>query len=433
LNHGVVTIYKQKGDALECGSYRGIKLLEIGLKVYERVIEGRLRQQVEIHDNQFGFMKGRETTDAIFILRQMQEKVLEGNSKRYWTFVDLEKAFDRVPREVVYWSLRKKGVTEKIVRLVKSMYDGARTSVRCRTGGTVEFEIRVGVHQRSCLSPLLFIIVMDAISENIRRDVPWDMLYTDDLIVVDDSAQNGQASFTGWQMTMERKGLKINASKTETMVCSRTDEDLVIVDGQGNTLRQVETFKYLGSIMNAKGGCEQDVKNGIKAAWQKWRELTCVLCDRKITIQLKGKIYRTMIRPVMIYGAEAWMLRGREEELLERTEMRMLRWILGASLKDKRRNEDIRKAVGVACISDKMREARLRWYGHVERSNEDSSIKRTMRAEVQGRRSRGRQKKRWSDMIQQDMEFLDLKKEDAGERTTWRQRIRVADPSSARD
>src|SRR6218665_3063618 len=81
----IVTIFKQKGDAMECGNYRGIKLLEIGLKVYERVIERRIRQQVTIQDNQFGFMKGRGTTDAIFILRQTQEKVLEGNEKRYWT------------------------------------------------------------------------------------------------------------------------------------------------------------------------------------------------------------------------------------------------------------------------------------------------------------------------------------------------------------
>ena len=115
----IVTMYKQKGDALECGNYRGIKLLEIMLKIYERVVERRIRERVTIRDNQFGFMSGRGTVDAIFILRQVQEKVLEGNNKRYCTFVDLEKAFDGVPREVVHWSLRKKGVTEKIVRVIK--------------------------------------------------------------------------------------------------------------------------------------------------------------------------------------------------------------------------------------------------------------------------------------------------------------------------
>src|SRR6218665_1567531 len=72
----------------------------------------------------------------------------------------MEKAFDRVPREVVYWSLRKKGVSEKIVRLVRSMYVDAKTGVRIGTGNTGGFEIRVGVHQGSCISPLLFIIVM---------------------------------------------------------------------------------------------------------------------------------------------------------------------------------------------------------------------------------------------------------------------------------
>jgi len=95
----IVTIYKQKGDALECGNDRGIKLLEIALKVYERVTERRIRERVHIHSNQFDFMPGKGTIDPIFILRQVQEKILEGNRKRYWIFVDLEKAFDRVPRD----------------------------------------------------------------------------------------------------------------------------------------------------------------------------------------------------------------------------------------------------------------------------------------------------------------------------------------------
>jgi hypothetical protein len=429
----IVTIYKQKGDALECGNYRGIKLLEIVLKIYERVIERRIREKVHIHENQFGFMPGRGTVDAIFILRQVQEKILEGNNKRYWTFVDLEKAFDRVPREVVFWSLRRKGVSEKIIRVIKSMYDEARTAVRSGAGCTAGFEIRVGVHQGSCLSPLLFIIVMDAISEAARREVPWDMLYADDLILAEDSASNLQIRFSGWQRALESKGLKVNANKTETMVCSKEDESVAITDSKGNILKQVETFKYLGSTVNAKGGCEEDVKNRIKAAWQKWKDLSGVVCDRKMPVGVKGKVYKTMIRTVMIYGAEAWSPRRKEEELLERTEMRMLRWILGVSLKDRKTNEDIRQAVGVACITDKIREARLRWYGHVQRREDDSCIKKIMKAEVYGHRSRGRQKKRWSDTVQQDLVALRLKPKDANDRDKWRRRTHVADPSPVRD
>ena len=95
----MVNVYKGKGDALACGSYRGIKLLEHAMKVLERVIETRVRKIVKIDSMQFGFMAGRSTTDAIFIVRQLQEKYLAKNKELWMAFVDLEKAFDRVPRE----------------------------------------------------------------------------------------------------------------------------------------------------------------------------------------------------------------------------------------------------------------------------------------------------------------------------------------------
>jgi len=167
--------------------------------------------------------------------------------------VDLEKAFVRVNRKVIYWSLRK-GVFEKIIHVIKSMYDEARTDVW-----------RVGFHQGSCLRPLLFIIVMDAISEATRPEVPWDMLYADDLIVVEDSVSNFQTRFSGWQRALESKGLKVK-NKTETMVCSKEDESVAITDSKVNIRMQVETVKCHGSTVNAKGGCEEDVKNRIKAA-----------------------------------------------------------------------------------------------------------------------------------------------------------------------
>src|SRR6218665_3206849 len=134
----------------------------------------------------------------------------------------------------------------------------------------------------------------------------------------------------------------------------------------------------------------------------------------------------------MMYGAEAWTLTRKEEELLEMAEMRMLRWILGVSLRDRRRNEDIREVLEVACITDKVREARMRWYGHVMRMEDGCCIKRIMNEEVYGRRSRGRQKKRWRDKIQEDLKTVKLKK-DTDDRNKWRRRIHVADPSPRRD
>ena len=82
---------------MECGSYRGIKLLEHAVKVVERIFEHRIRWQIEVDDMQFRFMKGKGTTDAIFTLRQMQKKFRVKGRKLYFSFVDLEKAFDRVP------------------------------------------------------------------------------------------------------------------------------------------------------------------------------------------------------------------------------------------------------------------------------------------------------------------------------------------------
>ena len=119
-------------------------------------------------DSQFGFVPGRGTTDAMFVVRQLQEKYLTANKRLYMAFVDLEKAFDRVPRKVIWWAERKLGVMEWIVQLVQGMYANVRSRVRVGEGYSEEFEVKVGVHQGTILSPLLFIIVLEALSGEFR-------------------------------------------------------------------------------------------------------------------------------------------------------------------------------------------------------------------------------------------------------------------------
>ena len=114
----------------------------------------------------------------------MQEKYQKKNKKLYMCFVDMEKAFDRVPRKVMEWAMRKKGLSEVIVRAVMSLYDGAKTRVRVGSACSEEFEVKVGVHEGSMLSPLLFAIVVDVITENARRGVVNELLYADDLVII---------------------------------------------------------------------------------------------------------------------------------------------------------------------------------------------------------------------------------------------------------
>ena len=126
----LVPIYKGKGDVLECGSSRGIKLLEHGMKVAERVLERRLRQAVEIDKMQFVFRPGAGTTSCNIYCKSYKERYRGKHRELWWAFVDLEKAFDRVPRKVVEWAMRKLGVEEWLVRAVMAMYKHARTRVR---------------------------------------------------------------------------------------------------------------------------------------------------------------------------------------------------------------------------------------------------------------------------------------------------------------
>ena len=141
---------------MNSGSYRAIKLFEHGMKVMERVIECRLQEIVDVDAMQFGFMPGRGTTDLIFIDRQLLEKCIEKNRNLYFAFIDLEKAFDRVPRRIVQWSLRKMWVGEWLVkaRWAWLKYKKSLTIVRTNHGNCEEFDVKVGVYQGSDLSQL---------------------------------------------------------------------------------------------------------------------------------------------------------------------------------------------------------------------------------------------------------------------------------------
>ena len=110
----IISLYKGKGEALERGNYRDLKLTDQVLKVVERIIEKRIQEIIDTDSMQFRFMPGCGTTDAIFIVRQLQEKYLAKKKNLYFAFVDLEKAFDRVPCIVLWWAMRVVELTPRL-------------------------------------------------------------------------------------------------------------------------------------------------------------------------------------------------------------------------------------------------------------------------------------------------------------------------------
>ena len=487
----MVNVYKGKGDALECGSYRGIRLLEHVLKVLERVIEARVRKIVKIDDMQFGFMPGRGTMDAIFIVRQLQEKFLAKKKDLWMAFIDLEKAFDRVPREVVWWALRTLGVDEWLVTVIRAMY--ADTSTMVKLSGRVSngFEVKVGVHQGSVLSPLLFIIVMEALSRTFRGGLPMELLYADDLVLIADSEDLLIEKIKKWKAGIEDKGLRVNMGKTKVMRC-RVDtgrvvksgvypcgvcckgvgrvnaiecsackawihgrcsgikgsltrahqqqyrcikctsgKDLVgetemprrISLGDGQDLECVGEFCYLGDMIGAGGGAGEATRVRVRCGWSKFRQLAPVLTSRGASLKVKGKVYRTCVQRVMVYGSETWPMKVEDVQRLERAERMMVRWMCGVRLRNRIASEELNSRLGIVRIGEIVRRGRLGWFGHLERKGRDDWVSRCRRFEVMGPKSKGRSRKTWDECVRHDLQSGGLDPRWTQNKTQWRSLI----------
>ena len=124
-------------------------------------------------------------------------------------FVDLEKAFDCVPLKVIWWTLRKLGVEEWIVWLVQGMYAYVQSRACVGEGLSQAFEVKVRAHKGSVLSPLLFIIVLEALSCEFWAGVPLEDLYADDLVIIVESLEECVTRLLIWKEAMEKKGLRV--------------------------------------------------------------------------------------------------------------------------------------------------------------------------------------------------------------------------------
>ena len=452
----ILNLHKGKGDALDHGNYCGLKLTDQVMNLLERTLDFYIRKMVDIDEMQFGFVPGRGTTDAIFIVRQMQEKHLAANKPLYFAFVDLEKAFDRVPRKVLWWVLRSVGMEEWSIRVIQGMYTNARSRVRVNGQYSEEFGVAVGVHQGPVLNPLLFILVVEALSRKFRTGAPWELLYADDLVIMADSLERCSSKLKAWKAAMEKKGLRVNMPKLKFLIsgvgldvlkdtgkfpctvcrsgvgnnsiqcsrcklwvhkwCSSLKGRLVQntqytcprclgnahhidgrpttqVDINGSLLEVIPTFPYLGDTLNAGGGCDSAIAGRCCAAWGKFRKLLLLLTSRHISPKSRGQVYSSCIRSAMLHGSETWGPNASELQRLRRNYRSMVRWICGVSAHDDIPSDQLLGKLGLADITTFLQCGRLQWAGHVERAPSNTGIGMVGNLVVPGKRGWGRPQK----------------------------------------
>ena len=203
---------------MNCGMHRGVKLLEYAMKVVEKVLRKRCRQIVTIDEMQFGLMPGKGTIYVVFILRKIPEEYIAIQKKLYMCFVVHEKPFLGVPRKDMELAMRKKSIPEALVRAVISLYKGAKTKVIALAHLSEELEVNVGVHQGSALSPLLFAIVVDVVTNEIMEGMLQEILCACDIVLIVRTMAEQQVKFNSWKSALECKDLKVYLEETTVMV-----------------------------------------------------------------------------------------------------------------------------------------------------------------------------------------------------------------------
>ena len=222
-------------------------------------------------------------------------------------------------------------------------------------------------------------------------------------------------------------GMKVNVSKSKVMRCTR-DEGGARLNAMlnGESLEEVDKFKYLGSVIAANGGVEADVHYRINEGCKVMGALKGVMKNRGLEMNVKKVLYEKVVVPTVMYGSELWGMKVNERKKLNVFEMKCLRSMTGVSLLDRVRNEVVRARTGVRReLATRVDMNVLRWFGHVERMDNGRLLKRVMNARVDGRNVRGRPRVGWIDGVRKALNDRGMDIREASERARNRNEWRV--------
>ncbi|BHF72569.1 hypothetical protein SprV_0401563600 [Sparganum proliferum] len=426
----IVHLYKRKGNRQLCDNHRGISLLNIAGKIFARILLNRLNNHMEqclLPESQCGFRRHRGTTDMIFTARQLQEKCQEMRTHLYSTFVDLAKAFDTVNREGLWKIMQKFGCPERFIPVVRQLHDGMMARVTDNGAVSEAFAVTNGVKQGCVLAPTLFslmfsVMLMDAYLQDGRSSSEST---ADALPIARIRNHRSRTSLrrrlrpehqlerehaTGHEPLLRRLrelrcGHQYAEDGGDSSIATQHSHSLQRAAAAGTQLQVVENFPYLGSTLSGNTKIDDEVANRISKANQAFGRLRSTVWNRHgLQLSTKLKMYKAVILPTLLYGAETWTVYTKQARRLNHFHLSCLRRILRLNWQDRIPDTDILERTGILSLYTMLRQMQLRWSGHLVRMDDERLPKRLFYGDVAtGSRRQGGQIRRYKDTLKSSL------------------------------
>ena len=437
-----ITPVPKSGDLSDTNNYRGISLICIIAKIYNRLILNRIRSVMDpkLRYNQNGFRSNRTTVAQILALRRIIEGVKANNLPAIITFIDFKKAFDSIHRGKMLRILKAYGIPPNLLRAIGTMYTNTRAKVISPDGETELFDITAGVLQGDTLAPFLFVIVLDyalrkamagkeeelgfTITQRKSRRHPKEVLadldFADDIALLSDETDQAQQLLSSVEGECRKVGLGLNGPKTKYLAYN-IEVKQPLHTQEGTILEQKNDFKYLGSWVDSS---DKDIEIRKAKAWRALNDMSKIW-NSSMDCEVKKKFFIATVESILLYGCEAWTLTTAQEKSLDGTYTRMLRRALNIHWTSKTPNRTLYGKL--PAVSDKIASRRLQLAGHCQRHPELAAHNLILWEPTHGHRGRGRPAATFIDALKRDTGTSETSELATlmADRTVWRNHVKT--------
>ena len=346
----ILPLYKNKGPPEDPGNYRGITLLSCLGKLFTAILNGRITTAMKssLGQEQAGFRAGYSTMDHVFLLHHLCDFYRQKGKKLYCAFVDYSKAFDLVNRSALWCKLLGEGISGKILRVIQSMYEGAKSCVRINGSLSDFFRCTTGVRQGENLSPILFAIFLNDFKAFIAGktaglvDLESKMseynvfaklcvlLYADDTVLLAESAEELQNALDALEAYCKTWDLTVNLDKTNVVIFSRgrITKHPKFLYNKGE-VKVVDQYTYLGVIFNYNGSYKKAIANQKEVALKAMHGLLAKIRLLGLDVDTACELFQRCVMPILLYGSEIWACEPRNLFSLDVLYKGFLKQILG--------------------------------------------------------------------------------------------------------